>query len=109
MMIETVGTLHCAILQTWTLWSSADFKVGITAVFDAPVFFGGRKGVESTMKPKVSPITVSKGAGVPEATGPHSLLTNDRPPRLSPAILSLATLLCRTCDGPGPARTSASS
>lgn len=60
------------------------------------------------MKPKVSPISVSKGAGVPRATGPHSLLTAGLvavgAASLPLAILSLTTLPSRACDGLGQTR-----
>lgn len=78
-----------------------------------PIFFWGRKGVEPTMKPKVSQISVSKGAGVPGATGPHSLLTAGLvavgAASLPLTILSLTTLPCHACDDLGQTRPSASS
>lgn len=68
-----------------------------------PFLFGTRKDViEPTIKPRVSPLSVSKGAGVSGATGPHTLLTTSLvavtseqgAASLPLTIISLATLPC---------------
>lgn len=68
-----------------------------------PFLFGTRKDViDPTIKPRVSPLSVSKGAGVSGATGPHTLLTTSLvavtseqgAASLPLTIISLATLPC---------------
>lgn len=58
--------------------------------------------IEPTIKPRVSPLSVSKGTGVSGATGPHTLLTaslvgvtsKQGAASLALTIISLATLPC---------------
>lgn len=69
----------------------------------SPFLFRTKKDVvEPTIKPGVSPLSVSKGTGVSGATGPHTLLTaglvavtSERGAASLPlTIISLATLPC---------------
>ncbi len=69
----------------------------------SPCLFGTREDViEPTIKPWVSPLSVSKGTGVSGATGPHTLLTtslvavtSERGAASLPlTIISLAALPC---------------
>lgn len=83
-------TLQLLPYMTWCLSKS-------------PFLFGTREDViEPTIKPRVSPLSVSKGTGVSGATGPHTLLTaslvavtSKRGAASLPlTIISLATLPC---------------
>lgn len=117
MVIQIRGARRCAIPQTWTVLVSVLISksesqqcgdAAVTATCSFPNVYDvmmsnqptRKKGVEPTMKDKVSPISVSKGAQV--CPGPHG--TTQPADRQLPwpfAILSLATLPSRARAGLG--------
>lgn len=110
----SVSSMHWIVVQLYrdgkkqligTSWFYCKIGVKYSYIISLRVWTKNRfleDVIEPTIKPRVSPLSVSKGTGVSRATGPHTLLTASLvgvtskwgAASLPLTIISLATLPC---------------